>query len=108
VCRWCLFSRDVEHTTIDGRKEIPVSFNNVGSLTFLAPGQQTVWNYSYASDQGFQHAGADVKTPNSGAHHLADLQAKEKDNNGATAYFVRITNQGPGGAWHNLQGGGAA
>jgi hypothetical protein len=85
-----------------------VAFNNVGALTYLAPGHQTGWSYSFGGDHGFQHAGADVKTPNAGAHHLADRQAKEKDNNGMTSYFVTITNQGPGGAWHNLQGGGAS
>jgi hypothetical protein len=90
------------------RKELNVSFNNVGPVTFLSPGQQAFWSYSFGGDHGFQHAGADVKTPNAGSHHLADGQAKEKDNDGTTKYYVTITNQGPGGAWHNLQGGGAS
>jgi hypothetical protein len=51
-------------------------------------------------------ATADMKTPNQGAVHLADNQRKKKDNNGVATYYVHIVNQGPGGCWHNLQGGG--
>jgi hypothetical protein len=83
-----------------------MSFNNVGPLTFLAPGQAVTWNFSYGDDHGTQFASADVKTPNQGGAHLADLQRKVKANNGVATYFVRITNQGPGGCFHNLQGGG--
>jgi hypothetical protein len=85
-----------------------MAFNNVGSLTYLPPGASAWWSYSYGGDHGTQFASADVKTPNLGAVHLADMQRKEKDNNGQTTYFVRITNQGPGGCFHNLQGGGMA
>ncbi len=53
-------------------------------------------------------ATADIKIPNSGAVHLAGNQRKRKSNNGSTTYFVRITNQGPGSCFHNLQGGGMA
>jgi hypothetical protein len=83
-----------------------MAFNNVGPLTFLAQGQTANWNYSYPADHGTQFASADVKAPNQGAVHLADQQRKRKDNNGNAAYFVNITNQGPGGAFHNIQGGG--
>lgn len=83
-----------------------MSFNNVGPQTFLAQGQTVTWNYSFGSDRGTQFASADIKIPNQGAVHLADQQRKRKDNNGNAAYFVNITNQGPGGAFHNLQGGG--
>jgi hypothetical protein len=47
-----------------------------------------------------------VKVPNAGGIHLADQQTKEKDNSGFVTYRVVITNEGPGVAWHNLQGGG--
>lgn len=83
-----------------------MSFNNVGPLIFLAPGGAFNWFYTFGGDQGTQFASADVKTPNQGAVHLADQQRKKKDNNGNATYFVRITNQGPGGCFHNLQGGG--
>ncbi len=85
-----------------------MAFNNLGPLTFLAPGGEAWWWYvrNGGDDFGTQFATADVKTPNQGGVHLADLQRKEKDNNGHTTYFVRITNQGPGGSFHNLQGGG--
>jgi len=83
-----------------------MAFNNVGPLTFLAAGQSAEWNYSYGADHGVQFAAADIKIPNQGAVHLADQQRKRRDNNGNSAYFVRITNQGPGGSFHNLQGGG--
>jgi len=85
-----------------------MAFNNVGPLTFLAQGQSASWNYSYGGDHGVQYASADIKTPNQGGVHLADQQRKEKDNNGNATYFVHITNQGPGGAFHNLQGGGVS
>jgi hypothetical protein len=71
-------------------------FNNVGPLTFLAPGQSAFWSYSYGGDHGTQFASADVKTPNLGAVHLADQQRKQKLNNGNTNYFVAIHNQGVG------------
>jgi hypothetical protein len=85
-----------------------MAFNNVGPLVFLAAGQDTWWWYSFGNDHGTQFASADIKTPNQGGVHLADNQRKEKDNNGHTTYYVRIQNQGPGGAFHNLQGGGMA
>jgi hypothetical protein len=83
-----------------------MAFNDVGPLTYLAPGGEAWWWYSFGGDHGTQFASADVKTPNLGGVHLADLQRKRKVNDGNTTYFVRITNQGPGGAFHNLQGGG--
>jgi hypothetical protein len=83
-----------------------MAFNNVGPLTFLAPGQTAFWSYTYGADHGTQFASADVKTPNQGAVHLADQQRKRKDNNGNATYFVAIHNQGVGGCFHNLQGGG--
>jgi hypothetical protein len=83
-----------------------MAFNNVGPLTFLSPGQTAFWSYSYGDDHGTQFASADVKTPNLGAVHLADQQRKRKDNNGVATYFVDIHNQGAGGCFHNLQGGG--
>lgn len=83
-----------------------MAFNNVGPLTFLAPGQTAFWFYTYGEDHGTQFASADIKTPNLGAVHLADDQRKRKDNNGNATYFVAIHNQGVGGCFHNLQGGG--
>ena len=62
--------------------EAKMAFNNVGPLTFLAEGQSVVCDYSYGSDHGSQFASADVKTPNRGAVHLADLQRRREDNNG--------------------------
>jgi hypothetical protein len=87
-------------------KEVDMAFNNVGPLTFLAPGQTAFWFYTYGPDHGTQFASADIKTPNLGAVHLADDQRKRKDNNGDATYFVAIHNQGVGGCFHNLQGGG--
>ena len=37
---------------------------------------------------------------------VADQQRKQLQRSGGAAYFVNITNQGPGGGMHNLQGGG--
>jgi hypothetical protein len=86
--------------------EEEMAFNNVGPLTFLAPGATATWFYTYGDDHGTQFASADVKIPNLGAVHLADNQRKRKDNNGVATYFVDIHNQGVGGCFHNLQGGG--
>lgn len=84
-----------------------MAFNNLGPLTFLNAGSTVYWWYNRGpGDAGTQLATADIKTPNSGAVHLAFDQRKEKDNNGNATYFVTITNQGPGPCWHNLQGGG--
>jgi hypothetical protein len=83
-----------------------MAFNNVGAIVNLAQGQSAFWNYSFPGDRGTQFASADIKIPNSGAVHLADNQRKVKLNNGNATYFVRITNQGPGSCFHNLQGGG--
>ena len=83
-----------------------MAFNNLGPLTFLNAGQSTTWHFSYGDDHGSQFGTADIKAPNNGGVHLADQQRKVLANNGVATYFVRITNQGPGGAFHNLQGGG--
>lgn len=37
---------------------------------------------------------------------MADQQRKQKNNDGGTTYFVDIHNNGVGGCFHNLQGGG--
>jgi hypothetical protein len=86
-----------------------MSFNDVGPVTYLAPGKATRWWYRRPNgdDFGFQHAAADVKTPNAGGEHVAYDQTKAKYSNGGATYWVTIKNNGPGGAWHNLQGGGA-
>jgi hypothetical protein len=85
-----------------------MAFNNVGPLTYLPQGGSAYWWYNRNNGQDFgtQFASADIKTPNSGAVHVAYDQKKQKLNNGTTTYFVTITNQGPGPCWHNLQGGG--
>jgi hypothetical protein len=83
-----------------------MAFNNAGPITFLAEGQPAFWTYSFGGDAGTQFASADVKIPNQGAVHLADQQRKSLDNNDNATYFVTITNQGPGGSFHNIQGGG--
>ena len=85
-----------------------MAFNNLGRLTQLTEGSDAWWWYTFGGDEGTQMATADIKVPNAGAVHLADNQRKELDNSGNATYFVHITNQGPGTAWHNLQGGGMA
>jgi hypothetical protein len=83
-----------------------MAFNDTGPIRFLAEGQSTGWTYSWGGDRGTQLATADVKTPSLGAVHIATNEGKSKDNNGNATYWVTIINQGPGGCWHNLQGGG--
>ena len=85
-----------------------MAFNNLGPVTYLAPGQSAYWWYDRGGgNYGLQHAGADVKQFNGGARHDATEQGKAIFNNGYVQYYVTITNRGPLGAWHNLQGGGA-
>ncbi len=82
-----------------------MAFTNVGPVTLIAPGQTITWWYSYGGNFGFQHAGADVRTP--GAELIAFDQSKRIENNGSVTYFVRVRNAGTLPALHNLQGGGA-
>lgn len=68
-----------------------MSFNNVGPLTFIAPGGIHYWWYDRGGgDFGFQHAAADIKTPNGGDRLDATDQGKRKYNNGYTQYYVTI------------------
>jgi hypothetical protein len=83
-----------------------MAFNNFGPITWLNEGADAWWQYGSGGDSGVQSAGADIKTPNQGGVHLADQQCKELDSDGNATYFVHIRNQGPGGCFHNLQGGG--
>ncbi len=82
-----------------------MAFSNVGPVTSIAPGATHRWWYSYGGDHGFQHAGADVKTP--GAELIAFDQSKKIEDNGSVTYFASIRNVGPVPALYNLQGGGA-
>jgi hypothetical protein len=88
-----------------------VSFSNVGPLTYITGGATHYWWYDRGGgDAGFQHAAADIKTPNYGPPVLmAEHQGKAKWNNGYTQYYVTISDvSSPStNCWYNLQGGGA-
>ena len=85
-----------------------MAFNNLGPLTYIAPGQSHYWWYNRGGgDYGFQHAGPHIKTPNAGARLNAYDQGKRKYNSGYTEYYVTIRNVDSTGVWYNLQGGGA-
>jgi hypothetical protein len=86
-----------------------MAFKNIGPMTFLVQGATVTWNYSFATDMGPQFACADIKLQGHfrpSPVFLADQQRKQKQGNGNATYFVNITNQGPRGGFHNLQGGG--
>lgn len=83
-----------------------MAFNNLGPVTSIAPGAVHRWWYVRGGDFGFQHAGADVKTP--GAELIAFDQSKMIDSGGGIVYHVSIRNIGSVPALYNLQGGGAA
>jgi hypothetical protein len=87
-----------------------MAFNNLGTVVFVNQGQTIRYFYFFGgnADRGFQHAGADIKTPNNGAEVVAFDQSKQKLSNGATTYRVSFRNVGPGGIFFNVQGGGAA
>jgi hypothetical protein len=87
-----------------------MAFKNIGPLTYLVPGTTATWTYSYGTDMGPQFACADIKFgghyPHASPVYLADQQRKQLQKNRNATYFVNITNQGPAGGTHNLQGGG--
>ncbi len=88
-----------------------MAFNNQGPLTYITGGATHYWWYDRGGgDAGFQHAGADIRTPNYGPPRLnATDQGKAKWNSGYTQYYVTIQNVSPSwtNCWYNLQGGGA-
>jgi len=53
-----------------------VAFSNLGPVTSIGPGQTQRWFYvrNGGADFGFQHAAADIKTPN--CELLAFIKAK--------------------------------
>jgi hypothetical protein len=87
-----------------------MAFKNLGPVVFLVPGSTASWIYSYSTDMGPQFACADIRFvghhPTASGVHLADQQRKQIQRGGNATYFVNITNQGPIGGMHNLQGGG--
>lgn len=86
-----------------------MAFNNIGPLSYIAPGPKQYWWYDRGGgDFGFQHAGPDIKTPNQGARLDAEDQGKRKFNSGYTQYYVTIHNVDGTGLFYNLQGGGAS
>jgi hypothetical protein len=85
-----------------------VAFSNLGPVTSIGPGQTQRWFYvrNGGADFGFQHAAADIKTPN--CELLAFDQSKILNANGTVTYFVSIRNTNSQIAClYNLQGGGA-
>ena len=57
-----------------------MAFNNFGNVVFLAQGGTLRYFYFFggSADRGFQHASADIKTPNNGAEVVAFDQSKRK------------------------------
>ncbi len=88
-----------------------MAFDNVGTLTYITGGGTHYWWYDRGGgDAGFQHAAAEIRTPNAGPPRLnAFDQGKAKWNNGYTQYYVTIQNVSGASTncWYNLQGGGA-
>lgn len=79
-------------------------FNNLGPLTWIAPGQAQTWSYTFFDNRGAQYASADVKTP--GARMMTVEQGEEMETNGQITYFVTFRNDGPNWCLYNLHGGG--
>ena len=82
-----------------------MAFNNVGTPVTIAPGATHSWWYAWGANFGFQHAGADIKTP--GGPLVSFNQSKKMESNGSITYFVDIRNAGSLPVLYNLQGGGA-
>ncbi len=61
-----------------------MAFNNLGPLTYITGGGVHYWWYDRGGgDAGFQHAAADIRTPNYGPPRLvSDEQGKAKWNSG--------------------------
>ncbi len=96
-----------------------MSWNNLGPIAELAPGQSIIWEYSwqYGADKGVQLAGPNYPTsiisPDSLATLVASNQGKQlngNEGNGAQVnYVVTITNTSSFEiGYHNLQGGGVS
>lgn len=96
-----------------------MSWNNIGPITDLAPGQSVFWNYSWedGQDMGLQLAGpnypstvifpSDISTLVTSNQGKALLGFSPKG--GAMVnYIVTITNIGNEHGEHNLQGGGVS
>ncbi|MEI9909710.1 MAG: hypothetical protein WDO71_08540 [Bacteroidota bacterium] len=82
-----------------------MAFNNVGTPITIVAGATHGWWYTRGGNFGFQHAGADVKTP--GGPLISFNQGKKMENNGSITYVVDIKNTGSLPVLYNLQGGGA-
>ena len=98
-----------------------MSWNNIGPVTELAPGQSAFWEYSWqdGQDMGLQLAGPNFPTaiiaPGNLGTLVASNQGKQLDGfylkgSGAmVTYVVTITNlSSTEFGWHNLQGGGVS
>jgi hypothetical protein len=89
-----------------------MSFNNIGPMVYLAPGQSVTWNYSWTNgqDMGLQLAGPNTfPDPADLGTVVASNQGKIIQGFNNVAYVVTITNISQEyGAVHNLQGGGVS
>ena len=95
-----------------------MSWNNIGAITEVAPGQSVFWEYSWENgqDMGLQLAGPNYPTsiisPASFAMLVASNQGKQLDGfsgpGAMVTYVVTITNTSSEFGWHNLQGGGVS
>jgi hypothetical protein len=84
------------------------NFTNFINAVWLDAGQSTTWWYFFGTgvDALSVFATADIKLNNQGAWHRSVNFGKRLLNDGRAWYEVTIINDGPGGAFHNLQGGG--
>ena len=89
-----------------------MSWNNIGPMTELEPGQSAFWNYSWPNgqDMGLQLAGPNVfASPGDLGTLVASNQGKIINGINNVTYVVTITNvSSTERAIHNLQGGGVS
>ena len=81
-----------------------MSFNDLGSPVWAAPGEDVYWWYTFYDDRGAQYAMANCKTPD--AQMVTTVQAERREDDGHVTYYVNFHNNGPQPCFHNLNGGG--
>ena len=81
-----------------------MSFNNFLNPTWVAPGADVFWWYTFGDDRGAQYAMANCKTPD--GQMVTTAQADRREEDGHMTYFVNFRNNGPQACFHNLNGGG--
>jgi hypothetical protein len=81
-----------------------MSFNNLGTPTWVNPGATIGWWWNNGGNQGAQYAMANCLSPDAQMQTTAEMEQLNDD--GSVTYFVNFQNNGPQPCFHNINGGG--